>query len=822
MPDDATVAEGKNLNVMPKTYKNCYDRIMDGDQAGYEVDRFAVNTLQVYGNFQANTSGIPTAFIWSTNYVLNVHRFIMVASGSVLADGAKSVSTANPLPFTGTTTYAYGSNGGGGSDPANTVLANTTAVFPFGMRVVTTKDLFVIADVSSDITTSPDITSTFTSGFTLNGYLRFRSDATSTTTAAMAGTFAYGVIPDLSDLMTLLVPQIESNAMGAKTTLANVKVQEGVRFIGVNPDFEMRPFSSYQRSNCLDSHSYCFPSVNGSITVNTGMTRWVNPPFYDVTGLNSSPPDTLLPTDIPFWNMVGAGNAMWFSPYTAAVFGIGNNTVETFNHVANALQAIAYTNNLSSAYSFFVQPPSPFDSVTFDITVQPSATKAPSNAYLGDVQVIHYYASSIITDATPQTTALNIVTTQENFAVNVVPSTFSYAEFVSGTNPAILGSCNPSVDEGYSNGAVMKFRTTAALPDANHMWIGSIVHPIRSGVQWANVQSQYSSTLLNAYTESLAVSANPYVLTVAHDNNQVLVFTGSPSSSLTQVVTLPSTTTGSPPATVGTKFFFQGQASSINVTYNVNYQDGTLWLDLSGGRSNLLVFTCTGVGTANGTWSSDTISSDGNYPYDGQVDITVTNVDYWVNNRTESSRSGPYHVIRADNVASGQSIQVDGKIHYAANANTTLAPYVNRGRGERTVNWESLWTPEIAELMTALFYDPMLTQFPLAAKFRVYEAAIRELRKADVDTFLTYILGRASPQVVTQARAAGLWDHAKELAMNPKFLSAIVKAVVAAIEAKGGLRERGTAAVGSLYNSATSSSIPKNFVRKNTYSGYND
>ena len=821
MRDDATVAEGKNLNVMPKTYKNCYDRIMDGDQAGYEVDRFAVNTLQVYGNFQANTSGIPTAFIWSTNYVLNVHRFIMVASGSVLADGAKSVSTANPLPFTGTTTYAYGSNGGGGSDPANTVLANTTAVFPFGMRVVTTKDLFVIADVSSDITTSPDITSTFTSGFTLNGYLRFRSDATSTTTAAMAGTFAYGVIPDLSDLMTLLVPQIESNAMGAKTTLANVKVQEGVRFIGVNPDFEMRPFSSYQRSNCLDSHSYCFPSVNGSITVNTGMTRWVNPPVYDADGYNSAPPMQvgsagLLPTDIPFWNMIGAGNAMWFSPYTAAVFGIGNNTVESQSGTYPVLNAVAYTNNLSSAYSFYVQPPSPFDSVTFDITVRPSATSAPTNSYIGDVQVIHYFASSIITDATPQTTALNIVTTQENFAVNVVPSTFSYAELASlPYNAAILGSCNPSADEGYSNGAVMKFRTTAALPDANHMWIGSMVHPIRSNAPWASIKGQFSS-ILKTISNYSTVFTTGYGFTASQLNTMFTV-TGQTSSSgvPTANLTLPSTATG---VTVGNYFVLNVQTNQV-ITVQL-HSGATLTVC---NQPAVYIFLCvnlTGTSVAtDGQWNQ-VIAVD--QPYTGQVDITVTNVDYWVNNRTESSRSGPYHVIRADNVASGQSIQVDGKIHYAANANTTLAPYVNRGRGERTVNWESLWTPEIVELMTALFYDPMLTQFPLAAKFRVYEAAIRELRKADVDTFLTYILGRASPQVVTQARAAGLWDHAKELAMNPKFLSAIVKAVVAAIEAKGGLRERGTAAVGSLYNSATSSSIPKNFVRKNTYSGYND
>lgn len=175
----------------------------------------------------------PNAVIWQTlNGCVALNRYSLFRNGYTQKLVAQTLveETASPAWFTNYGDLWWNMLG-------NIVVSPTDANGNY-----TTDDLYIPVEDNRNVKLSPDIAETFYRGRLVGGRITVVSDSTSTTSAALSGTFNAGYIGDTRGIPGLSPPKLTQNTVTRKDTLMNVKVQEGI-YMSLGPDVsdEMGP-----------------------------------------------------------------------------------------------------------------------------------------------------------------------------------------------------------------------------------------------------------------------------------------------------------------------------------------------------------------------------------------------------------------------------------------------------------------------------------------------------------------------------------------------------------------------------------------------------
>lgn len=177
------------------------------------------------------TSVKPQCVIWSqTNGCVAVGRYSQFKQGySQQLIGTSASTPANYTPFQTVGDMWWAALG-------SIVVAPTSASGQY-----LSDDLYIPVDDNRNVRISPDISQAFNRGRVVGGYMTVVSDSTSTTSAALSGTFNAGYVCDTRDLPGFSPPKLMQNTVTRKDCIMNEKVQDGVYVCvgpNVKPDLE--------------------------------------------------------------------------------------------------------------------------------------------------------------------------------------------------------------------------------------------------------------------------------------------------------------------------------------------------------------------------------------------------------------------------------------------------------------------------------------------------------------------------------------------------------------------------------------------------------
>lgn len=289
---------------------------------GTETDALVIENVKIFGNFPASPQ-VPIAFIWGLDSVYDFHKYLQIPQGTVFLDGS-------------------GSTGG-----SNAPILGVTMTF--------NKAYFIQSIPAQDVKFSPQLGDSYVNGYAASGKISLVSDATSSTSVALSGTYSWGHIQDVGSMMDLSEPELEQQSISPKDGAMNVPVQEGwMGLVAMDSRFECRPI--YNSDN------------NGSASA---LTKWTtditNGQVYATSeGTTAAPTNPILPS-----------NGLWISQLTTATW------------ISSGSTSSSYTGPTIS----------PFDAPVISLTIVPpiaasSADAGSATALRGYVDVWFYFGNA--------------------------------------------------------------------------------------------------------------------------------------------------------------------------------------------------------------------------------------------------------------------------------------------------------------------------------------------------------------------------------------------------------------------------------------------
>ena len=447
----------------PQGINNAGKIIVPANNRGIQT---VVKPVTVYGNFAA-IPGVSGALIWLTqNGALSVHMYRLFALGS-------------PCPVAPTATSAsFG-------------LYNINAVL--------TQNLFIPMVPDEDVRLEPDIANTFTMGRTIAGSIRLKSDATSTTSAAMSGTASAGAINDTRTAGDFAAPVLAQQSVTKKDGIVDSKIQDGiVTLIGpdIAPDFT--PLN-WTRTYSTSRSAILIDILDGQVLSGQGTS-------------NAQP-----------YGSTGGPAAAWLSPYITLTRLVPNSNLilPIQKGQRDSVTPIGMEDSPEIWINCFVDLVKPALGTQQSPNVLDNLIKYPPVGYriAGAVWVVHYFINNFTANGTTPT--LNLVCEAERFEVSDSVSTQYWAGLIAGTpgagtgqqpstNPPLPGLA-PTTSGGALQGVPMlnganpisgsptltgayyripqKFRSQPIRP-AYTMWVGSLVQCSSTGNEYSLVSAQ--------------------------------------------------------------------------------------------------------------------------------------------------------------------------------------------------------------------------------------------------------------------------------------------------------------------------------------------
>jgi hypothetical protein len=193
--------------------------------------------VTVYGNFPA-TPGFSGAIMWLIqNGSYSVHRYISFPNGKIVPN--------NGQPHT----------------------SNSLSMGLYGIDCQLTQNLFIPVVPQEDVRIEPPMAVDFVLSRVVAGYIRVKSDATSTTIAALSGTFSAGSLNDSRSAGDFSAPILAQQSTVKKDGIVDAKIQDGIVTI-VGPDI-LPDFAPVDASLTLgDTNSGISPNINGTTIFN--------------------------------------------------------------------------------------------------------------------------------------------------------------------------------------------------------------------------------------------------------------------------------------------------------------------------------------------------------------------------------------------------------------------------------------------------------------------------------------------------------------------------------------------------------------------------
>jgi hypothetical protein len=454
----------------PQGINNAGKIIVPANNRGIQT---VVKPVTVYGNF-ASVPGWSGAVIWLIqNGSLSVHMYRLFPLGA-------------PVPVQQSlTTPTFG-------------LYNIAAVL--------TANMFVPCVADEDVRLEPAIENTFTMGRPIAGTIRLKSDATSTTSAAMSGTASAGAINDTRTAGDFSAPVLAQQSVTKKDGIVDSKIQDGiVALIGpdIAPDFT--PIN-WTRTYSTSRSALLIDLLDGQV----------------LSGQNTSSAQP--------YGSTGGPAAAWLSPYITLIKATPNSNLilPIQKGQRDAVVPIGLEDSPEVWINCFVDlvVPAPSGQQT---NVLDNLLKYPPIGYkmAGAVWVIHYFMNNLVVNSTTPT--LQLVSLAERFEVSDSVSTQYFAGLVQSLYPTTIqptqppsGAPQPGLQTATTgstqtqvpmiNGGTaltgayyripQKFRSQPIRP-AYTMWVGSFVQTSSTGGEY---QLLAGSALSNALIAAGAVS----------------------------------------------------------------------------------------------------------------------------------------------------------------------------------------------------------------------------------------------------------------------------------------------------------------------------
>jgi len=403
-----------------------------------------VKECTVYGNFQqngVNGSTAPSgALIWLPQLGFNsIHRYENLNPQSILQD----------LPAVGS---------------PNTVLGwlNIQAQLNLSM--------FWPVAASADVSIQPGLTDSFSLGRAVSALIRVQSSATSTTSAAMSGTFSCGALNTTENVLDFSPPNLAQQSPCKRDGRTNVKCQEGiVSILGSDIPNAFSPLDWYGTAGNQNSG---FTTLIDNVTSDIPISS-VYQGDQAVGGMGYGPALTNPPTAtngvLP--SIYAASASMlqasaWFSPsssgrtFVTVSAAVGSN-VRIPNYNAGAI-------GLENTLSF-----SCYCTATY---VNPASQVATQVHRVGSVQFVHYYGQST---GNPPLATGTINNGQWTYITDVDIQTVTFApptalNYLGGQ---YIASVNNS---GLQAGEQMYKVTSSPRPLANWLYCGTMITALGS------------------------------------------------------------------------------------------------------------------------------------------------------------------------------------------------------------------------------------------------------------------------------------------------------------------------------------------------------
>lgn len=155
--------------------------------------------------------------------------------------------------------------------PTWTVNNCTSLLNTFLDSISLLQDLFIPVEDTRNITWSPQLTDAFKFGRSVGGFLQMKSDATSTTSVALTGTFDAGYVADITQVMDLSPPKVSQFTLTRKDTYNTVPIQDGIALVqGASVPKE---FQRINASHTIEEGNEVFQSILLSSSGNAAFTQ---------------------------------------------------------------------------------------------------------------------------------------------------------------------------------------------------------------------------------------------------------------------------------------------------------------------------------------------------------------------------------------------------------------------------------------------------------------------------------------------------------------------------------------------------------------------
>ena len=387
-------------------------------------------TVTVYGNYAVQAGQTAGALLWLPQCGCNFLRRMNLFAKSSFVPVA----------------YAAG--------------LTTSTIGLVGLDCNLLSGLFIPVESSEQISQSPPLADDFTLGRLYGGILKVMSDATSTTSAAMSGTFSAGAVNDTRTLPDFQPPQLIQQSR-VYDGIQDVRCQNGIATILATDIAPLFSPISFDATSGFNQASAFY-----DVVLEEGQT-------LSAAGLLQAQP----------FKTGGTYAAAWISPYAslsksviAPVAGYAAGVDAPLNFVPNSLPAYP-------------------DQVMFEIDVlvdvdSPAVYPQIGTIMFGTVTVIHYYVTNSTVAGLPQ---MKVYSQSQRLEAQDIVSSQYWQGSVPTNAPSVILSIPTPIE---ATSTTLPTGTTAAAGDPycripqrfvvktnrpkNTLWLGSIILTQRS------------------------------------------------------------------------------------------------------------------------------------------------------------------------------------------------------------------------------------------------------------------------------------------------------------------------------------------------------
>lgn len=612
-------------------------------------------SFTIYGNFQAQPN-VTTMLVWLVNDgCLNLQLYRQFPAGSTLPSPGQTTSVSPNQPTCG---LAY-------------------------LQMVFLKTAFIPCVDAENVQVEPKIAAHFTIGRTVSGVVRLKSDSTSTTSAAMSGTFSAGSLGDTRDAGDFSAPRLAQQSVVKKNGITDEKVQRGITTI-VGPDI-------------LPD----FPPVNSDLVKgmgNAGYLSNVLPSGITLQGWASTPTQP--------YGVGSQPSACWISPYTGLV---PDNT-------RPPVLAVQEDGTVAAAPSVSAQSSAP---VTPPLQIIPSTNPFIAPIALGDTLVLKMEASVNVLVENDISTGDPVAGLQLSSTVFVL---HYFASTYTGANgPAVRLQCVPTRHELQDNVSPQWFaglgKDQACSTTKPQTWYvcsaaaspeGLIPSANQPGLYYGTNQAGLApGATITMYDYLLGYYRIPQVIESAPERPPNTLWVGSFVATTNNGAQNRSTTTGN---YIGSNIFYDpsnagyfsagvvnatGSESALPLTVNTGMLGSAANLDgkTSGSVYGFATTVASGGGNYNNTtavytgnqWTAYTsvgptqaVAADPKQPM--VVYSTIWRISVYAPKMYNQGALGPARCILWQNVAQGQNMLVSGEVIVEAVPTGQIAPFYNNSQ----------------------------------------------------------------------------------------------------------------------------------------------